>query len=488
MKKTFWLILSLLSFFLVFFICAESFSDKFNALIANYYFKKNDINSAIKFYEIAFDFGLKDSTARQNYINLIINAPLDIPAQEHLEKFIEIPIDDGAKNEANAFLSSLRYQIHKNYPDNYIYQCTYNQKIIRWSNNEITYGYTNPQKAPEYYIKEIDNAFLEWEKALDNSIHFVKTSDNPDIVIRFNSTVLGSDKNEKYIAATTQPVINSDSLKNMITDYYLTSPDGNYYSDNQIFNTALHEIGHELGIMGHSDYRKNVMYMSSDYTTLSDDSRKTLTNSDINTIKLLYKIKPDITDKKQSTGEYTRFIVFGGENEVANAKIREAKIYINKTPNLPLGYIDLADAYMGNKEYRKALKCLNKALMIAKDNDTIYTIYYNLALVSYYISDYENAKAYLEKSGNMKNSDNATRLLAEIYTASGAENEAIALYEVLISKYPSDIEYTIALANIYVRRKNYLKARAVLKNYISQNPAEKNNPRLKPYGIIRLFF
>jgi hypothetical protein len=35
--------------------------------------------------------------------------------------------------------------------------------------------------------------------------------------------------------------------------------------------------------------------------------------------------------------------------------------------------------------------------------------------------------------------------------------------------------------------KQYLKARKVLKDYFAKNPSEKNNPKLKPYGVIRAF-
>ena len=43
------------------------------------------------------------------------------------------------------------------------------------------------------------------------------------------------------------------------------------------------------------------------------------------------------------------------------------------------------------------------------------------------------------------------------------------------------------LLNIYVLNKNYLKARKVLKNYVKSNPTDKNNPRFKDYGALKLF-
>lgn len=486
MKKLFWLILSVLSFALLGFVYYSSHSEQIDIIKADYYLKNNDTASALKFYEQALDAGAKDSNARTNYVNLLINSSLDATSQEKLVKIINTNLGDAAEYKANSFLTDLRYEIHKLYPDNYISQGTYNQKIMRWSNNPITYGYIDADKAPEYYITEIDKAFFAWEHALNKKIEFKKVDKNPNIIISFNDTKIDVEKSEKYIAALTKPVISANTLKNMTIDYFLTSPSGEYFTENQIYNTSLHEIGHAIGFMGHSDYKKNVMHMTTDTDTVTKDLRKTLTKSDINTISLLYSIKPDITNEKNAKGEYTKYLVLGNENEVNSAKIREAKSYIQKAPNLPAGYIDLADSYVGTGEYSKALNALKHALALAKDNETISMINYNIALTSFYMEDYDNAKIYLEKSGDLKNTADSTRLMAEIYSKSGAKSEAIDMYEYLISKYPSNIEYVIALTNIYVRDNEYLKARKVLKRFISKNPQERTNSRLAPYGIIRL--
>lgn len=487
MKKIICLVISVLSFILCGIVYISSHSEQVCIAKADYYFKRNDIKSAIKYYEDGFELGSKDTKARYNYVNMVINSPLDADAQERLVKFIKYPQQDGAWYKANSFLSELRVEIHRKYPDNYISQATYNQKILRWSENPITYGYTSTEDVPEYFIEEFNNAFSAWERNLDKTIKFKFVETNPQIEISFNKEEPDAEEAEKYIAALTKPVINSNILKKMTINCYLKSPDGEYFTENQIYNTALHEIGHAIGFMGHSDHKKHVMHMATDTTTVSNDLRKNLTNADINTIKLLYAIKPDISDKKTVSGEYTKYLVIGNDTDVANAKLREAKIYIQKVPNLPSGYIDLADSYLAMGEYTKAIKSLNKALTLAKDEDTVCMIYYNLALTNYLKGDYERAKVYLAKSGELKKTEDSVRLLAEIYNNSGGKSEAISIYEELISKNPSNIEYVIALTNIYVRDKEYLKARKVLKSFVSKNPAERNNPRLAPYGVIRLF-
>ncbi len=86
MKKLFWLILSVLSFALLGFVYYSSHSEQIDIIKADYYLKNNDTASALKFYEQALDAGTKDSNARTNYVNLLINSSLDATSQEKLVK------------------------------------------------------------------------------------------------------------------------------------------------------------------------------------------------------------------------------------------------------------------------------------------------------------------------------------------------------------------------------------------------------------------
>ena len=95
------------------------------------------------------------------------------------------------------------------------------------------------------------------------------------------------------------------------------------------------------------------------------------------------------------------------------------------------------------------------------------------------------AKKHLKDSISIKDSEEKHYLLAEIYIREGLEKDAIEEYKFLIEENPNNIEYTISLTNIYVLNRDFINARSVLKKYFKNNPEEKNNPRLKPYGIIR---
>jgi tetratricopeptide (TPR) repeat protein len=78
-------------------------------------------------------------------------------------------------------------------------------------------------------------------------------------------------------------------------------------------------------------------------------------------------------------------------------------------------------------------------------------------------------------------------LLAEIYTKDGNLEKAADEYTNLIKHHPENIEYTIGLTNIYVIERKYLKARATLKYFLKNNPSQRNNERLEPYGVLLIF-
>lgn len=482
-----------LKIFVLFFLCliflgysyVIKYQDKLMGFCAEYYFKKNNIAKAQEYYEKAFELGLNDSKQREIYINSIINSPLTLNAQEKLIKFLENPKDDVARLKAEYFISDLKKEIHRKYPENFIASTVFNQKIMRWSEPSITYGFKENPEIPNYYKDEIRKAFIEWEKATKHQIYFSEVNTNPNIIIKFETENPANTEKKKYIVAYTTPIINLNTLDKMEIIFYLKDPFGKEFTENQIYNTALHEIAHALGFMGHSNNCENIMYFTKDTLIEHHDLREQLTEADINTIKLLYKIKPQITDKPDIIAEYAPFMVLGSEEEVNNKKIEEARLYIKKAPNLPAGYIDLAEEYVVAKDYKKAIKSLERALKYADTEEIRSMIYFNLAVTNFYIDSFDKALDYLEKSMKINDTEEKHYLLAEIYVREGETQKAIDEYSQLISKNPNNVEYTISLTNIYVLNRDFIKARKVLKSFFEKNPNEKTNPRFESYGILK---
>ena len=485
-NKSSFILLLLLSISLLGYNYIDNHYGELMSFLADYHFKHNNISKAQEYYEKAFELGINNYKQRDTYVNSIINSPLTTDAQEKLVKFLENPKDDVARKKVEYFLYDFKREIRRKYPENYITNAIYNQNIIRWGSSPITYSFVNKEDVPNYFIREIENAFTEWEIATDHQILFSEEDKNPNIIIVFDLHNPAENDDKKHIVAYTTPSLNLNHLKNMKIVFYLKDPQGNNFSQNQVYSTALHEIVHALGFMGHSDNKDNVMYLTKDSMSVIKDERETLTEADINTVKLLYKIKPQISNTENVKGDYIPYMVMGSEDEINNEKIREAKFYIKKAPNLPAGYIDLAEGYVIAKDYKKAVKSLEKALALADNNEFRSMIYNNLAITYFHLDNMYKAKEYLNLSMQINDTEEKHYLLAEIYVREGKNTKAVKEYSQLINKNPKNIEYTIALINLYIINKNYTRARAVLKNYIKNNPSEKNNPRFEPYGVLKL--
>lgn len=485
-NKALWVIVIIFCFI----FCALNYTnknfDKILASRAEYYFKHNDIAKAQEYFEKAFKLGLQDSKQRDIYINTIINSPLTVEAQEKLILFLNNPKEDVARVKAEYFLYDIKREIHRKYPNNYITNAVFNQKIMRWGKLPITYSFTNKEDAPIYFVREIEAALTEWERATNHQLMFVEDDNKPNILINFETHNPADTEDKKYVVAYTVPSISHDILKNMEINFYLTNPYNKNFSANQVYNTALHEIAHAIGFMGHCNDKDNIMYLTKDSMSIINNLRENLSEADINTIKLLYKIKPQITNEDIIKSDYIPHLVLGNEKEVNNEKIKEAKIYIKNAPNLPSGYIDLAEGYVAAKDYGKAIKSLEKALRLSDTEEIKSMVLYNLAVTNFYLDKLEKSKNYLIQSMQINDSNDKHYLLGEIYIREGNSTKAIEEYSSLIKKDPKNIEYTIALVNIHVLNRDFFKARKALKNYFQIVPSNKNNSRFAPYGILLL--
>jgi len=236
--------------------------------------------------------------------------------------------------------------------------------------------------------------------------------------------------------------------------------------------------------MGHSLDKANIMYMSNDSKVTIEDKRRELTDADKLTLELLYKIKPDITNTNELGYEYISYPVLGDNAEINYAKEEEAKQYIRKAPSVPAGYIDLAQTLVNQKKYTEAVKYLERAYRIASNDETKYMALYNLAVSHYKEGCYDLAIFYVSKARDYKNEEDLDLLTAEIYLKQGNIDGAIDEYAKLISRNPRNINYPISLANIYINSRKYFAARKVLKNFVKNNPEQKNSEKLKPYKIL----
>ncbi len=455
------------------------------AALGEYYTKRDNYSSAQHYYEKSFLLGNQDRGFREKYVNLLINSPLTIEAQERLVNIAEDSKKDSASESAKYFLYNLKREIHNKYPDNYIQQAPYNEKIVHWGKLPITYTIKQPKGVPHELVTAVNDAFDTWERASSARIRFERTAINPDIVVSFtNYTIKKPKEGEKYVVAYTVPSISSNKLNRMDMVLNISNIDGKLFTPNQIYNTALHEVFHTLGFMGHSFDKENVMYLAQTTDMLNEDERRNLTEADKSTLELFYKIKPDITNANEFRYEYIPYPVIGDNADVNYAKADEAKKYIRKAPRVPSGYIDLAQTQINQKDFLGAMDSLKKALFLSNNDETKFLVLYNLAVTCLLDKDYILAEFYVKKAMEIKDEDDLHVLSAQIYTGTKDNNGAIKEYSYLLAKNPDNIDYVSNLANLYLKQYDYIKARKILKAYIRRNPQEKNNPRFRPCKLL----
>lgn len=320
---------------------------------------------------------------------------------------------DGAKVLAQNKLAEWQKIIKSNSGNNYIEQAPADSKIIRWNKESFPLNVyiDTTTTLPDYYISSVRQALNQWQSAID-FISFKTTDKRNDaqIVISFKNLPdnVCDDNVCKYVAGYTNPKIISGKLTTMEITIYDKDPKGEYFTTKEIYNTILHELGHSLGIMGHSYSTSDLMYQQNqEQTSIFAKHRSEfqyLTQSDINTVKLLYMLEPNITDKtiKSTNGLIYTPVLLGSPKEMAGRKVKEALQYIKQSPELSTGYINLAGAYTELGEYRKAIDALDNALDLANDNNEKYIIFYNYAYTYGLINEYKTALQYAQMAKNIQ--------------------------------------------------------------------------------------
>ncbi len=397
-----------------------------------YYFKKGktllEQQKYVKAYSSlkkAYKLNKNNKDYRYYYLQSLLNLSPNIQVQKEVFDLASDSTDDSTKQIAQDKVSEWRRNIITNYGSTYIEQAPLESGIIRWENFPLSICILDQSETslPSYYKSEIKRAFSQWQTSVKFiSFKYVETTSDANIIVKIvplPKSVCDEQKC-KYVVGYTTPNFKKRILKDMTILLYSTDPNGNFFSDKELYNTVLHEIGHSLGIMGHSYSSEDLMYMAAENSKSIYASYRSsfqyLSSKDINTIKLLYKLVPDITntEKINTKGLIYPPIILGTSEEVANRKIKEAQNYIKNAPDLAGGYIDLGIAYAQVNKINDAIKSMQKGYELSKNDNEKYLSLYNLTTLYMQKKDFKKAEQCANMAYEISATEEIKELLAQI--------------------------------------------------------------------------
>lgn len=319
-------------------------------------------------------------------------------------------------------------------------------KLERWnpSSFPLKVYMAKDGQTPKEYVAEVYNAFSTWEKETGGFMSF-KYVDNPhsaNFVCNFKSDLKnrGCDNNGAGMAAYQYFTYKNDGrIDKSVVNFSAYACNGQPWSKDFFYSCALHEIGHGLGLRGHSTNKHDLMY-----PVASSGGRMKVSRADMNTLRAVYSIIPDTIDTPLSQEQKKKLIksedFYGNSYVRADFQIDQIKRNIRLTPNQYALYVELGRAYQDKKDYNNAIKAYSDALKLTDDKDTAVGILCEAANLYIEIKRYQSAEKCLKKALSYGKNDNVTGLLINMGVALGNDrnySEAVRIFEYALNNSQS---------------------------------------------------
>jgi len=450
---------------------------------------------AYNHYQKAFNSGFNNEQYVKNYFQTLFKMKKTAVIQEELNNLLVNYPNNIAYDDIIDIFEKLQKNVEEDYGDTYINIAVQGTNIVHWNHTEPINVFINaPSGIPPYYITEVEKSFTEYQRILNNKIKFqyVSNENDADIEIIFTDNVSGGkckDENCKKVLGFTENTISGSMLNKSIVKLRTKDTDNTEFTANQIHNIAKHEIGHALGINGHSFNEDDVMYPMSNDTEWAKDyrtrliKRKDFSNRDINTLKLLYNIIPDVTNKYYETVKHTDMYmpvaVLGTKEEISQNKLKEANLYINNVTNNFIAQMSLAESYVSNRDFDKAKEEFEKALLSAQTNEEKFTVNHNLAVVYYQEQDYKTALSYAQIANSLSDdleNKNSNEIQAYCYMDLKDYKKAEPILENLVKVNPENSTISSSLTYCYLKQLKFFKAFDEIKRIKKHNPNAFEEP------------
>lgn len=265
---------------------------------------------------------------------------------------------------------------------NYLDKVTLNGQVKRWSVDKmpikvhINRAYEINEFDPRY-ISQVKRAFQTWQSSMDNRIRFifVPNPTDADILVQWQDQF----SSHGVVGQNPFSSVGTSIIK---SDVILALQDGNggTLEPENIYAITLHEVGHALGLQGHSDDANDIMYFMYSYSNYHG----TLTERDITTMKLLYNLEADVSNdlpiSMSSAKEFYKLLEEGqtyvqqGNYQQGLKTLIAAEQLYDKEAFL---HFNKGVCYVNLSNYLEAIKSFNVANSLSPDET--FTLY-NLAI------------------------------------------------------------------------------------------------------------
>jgi tetratricopeptide (TPR) repeat protein len=188
-------------------------------------------------------------------------------------------------------------------PENYVGHAISGGRVTHWDpkkmplNVYITDGSAAPGWSPGMNGM-VQTAMNAWQEATYRKVRFLITRQkkDADIVIRWTRVLSHNKVGENPFESADNVIVRSD-----VTVALRHPESGQALSSQEVYTTILHELGHAIGIQGHSPFPEDIMYFS-----VNGKQGSQLSTRDKNTIRALYSLEADVKNSTLMTTAQSR--------------------------------------------------------------------------------------------------------------------------------------------------------------------------------------
>jgi len=326
-----------------------------------------------------------------------------------------------------------------------------------WQNMPVNvYIQENP------YKKVVESAFTTYNNTFNSLImfSFTENPNNAQIKVTFPNRIENANA-DQYVAGLTNNFSSGKYIQSSNIQL-LTQKNGVNLPSTAVYNTTLHEIGHALGVNGHSQNKDDIMYAQ------TESSRTAyLTARDIATLKIMYSNNESLISQNTAGA--------------ASEKLKEAIQYTQQVPNKTAGWINLGNVYYDLKMLPEALEAYKKALQIDPSDANIYA---SMGSCYYSSKKFETAAEFfgyaIERTVDSVEIENYEYMKALSTLSAKRYDDAYVQYASLVNKYPNKKEYLIN----YLYLCTYLKkpeGKDKLQAFLQSHPEAANDTNIQQY-------